>query len=152
MYCKGMLQFLFWCGPKVYANISRKLSYDTGYSDNLRMLKRILQTFIERVLNMSKTTILYSSVIIWISFLIVVQVWQCWYVTLSFMFISRIFISCSLVQIFHKRMPPEAIDLASRLLQYSPSLRCTAVSSPSFMKFSLSLFLYIASGDWYNVD
>lgn len=25
-------------------------------------------------------------------------------------------------------MPPEAIDLASRLLQYSPSLRCTAVS------------------------
>lgn len=26
-------------------------------------------------------------------------------------------------------MPPEAIDLASRLLQYSPSLRCTAVSS-----------------------
>lgn len=32
------------------------------------------------------------------------------------------------VQIFHKRMPPEAIDLASRLLQYSPSLRCTAVS------------------------
>lgn len=32
-------------------------------------------------------------------------------------------------QVFHKRMPPEAIDLASRLLQYSPSLRCTAVSS-----------------------
>lgn len=31
-------------------------------------------------------------------------------------------------QIFHKRMPPEAIDLASRLLQYSPSLRCSAVS------------------------
>ncbi|RVW83785.1 Shaggy-related protein kinase iota [Vitis vinifera] len=30
--------------------------------------------------------------------------------------------------VFHKRMPPEAIDLASRLLQYSPSLRCTAVS------------------------
>lgn len=28
-------------------------------------------------------------------------------------------------------MPPEAIDLASRLLQYSPSLRCTAVSWPS---------------------
>lgn len=26
-------------------------------------------------------------------------------------------------------MPPEAVDLASRLLQYSPSLRCTAVSS-----------------------
>lgn len=31
-------------------------------------------------------------------------------------------------QVFNKRMPPEAIDLASRLLQYSPSLRCTAVS------------------------
>jgi hypothetical protein len=29
-------------------------------------------------------------------------------------------------------MPPEAIDLASRLLQYSPSLRCTAVSWTSF--------------------
>ncbi|KAH9732831.1 Shaggy-related protein kinase theta [Citrus sinensis] len=29
-------------------------------------------------------------------------------------------------QIFHKRMPPEALDLVSRLLQYSPSLRCTA--------------------------
>lgn len=35
---------------------------------------------------------------------------------------------CSFLQVFHKRMPPEAIDLASRLLQYSPSLRCTAVS------------------------
>ncbi|KAG6505081.1 hypothetical protein ZIOFF_037429 [Zingiber officinale] len=31
--------------------------------------------------------------------------------------------------IFHKRMPPEAIDLTSRLLQYSPNFRCTAVSS-----------------------
>ena len=37
----------------------------------------------------------------------------------------------SMVQVFHKRMPPEAIDLASRLLQYSPSLRCTAVSRMS---------------------
>lgn len=32
------------------------------------------------------------------------------------------------LQIFHKRMPPEAVDLVSRLLQYSPNLRCTAVS------------------------
>uniref|UniRef100_A0A0D9UY28 non-specific serine/threonine protein kinase n=1 Tax=Leersia perrieri TaxID=77586 RepID=A0A0D9UY28_9ORYZ len=32
-------------------------------------------------------------------------------------------------KIFHKRMPPEAIDLASRLLQYSPSLRCTALDA-----------------------
>lgn len=31
-------------------------------------------------------------------------------------------------QIFHKRMPPEAVDLVSRLLQYSPNLRSTAVS------------------------
>ncbi|KAL6201334.1 hypothetical protein ACLB2K_025048 [Fragaria x ananassa] len=32
-------------------------------------------------------------------------------------------------KVFHKRMPPEAIDLASRLLQYSPSLRCTALEA-----------------------
>ncbi|XP_018676230.2 shaggy-related protein kinase alpha isoform X1 [Musa acuminata AAA Group] len=32
-------------------------------------------------------------------------------------------------KIFHKRMPPEAVDLVSRLLQYSPNLRCTAVST-----------------------
>lgn len=36
--------------------------------------------------------------------------------------------SYSCGQIFHKRMPPEAVDLVSRLLQYSPNLRCTAVS------------------------
>ncbi|KAL0667239.1 hypothetical protein Bca4012_029943 [Brassica carinata] len=34
-------------------------------------------------------------------------------------------------KVFHKRMPPETIDLASRLLQYSPSLRCTALSGAS---------------------
>ncbi|KAK7335429.1 hypothetical protein VNO80_27269 [Phaseolus coccineus] len=32
-------------------------------------------------------------------------------------------------KVFHKRMPPEAIDLASRLLQYSPKLRYTAVEA-----------------------
>ncbi|CAI0552015.1 unnamed protein product [Linum tenue] len=32
-------------------------------------------------------------------------------------------------KVFHKRMPPEAVDLVSRLLQYSPNLRCTAVST-----------------------
>ncbi|KAH1236844.1 Shaggy-related protein kinase eta [Glycine max] len=32
-------------------------------------------------------------------------------------------------RIFHEKMPPEAIDLASRLLQYSPSLRCTALEA-----------------------
>lgn len=30
-------------------------------------------------------------------------------------------------KIFHKRMPPEAVDLVSRLLQYSPYLRCSAL-------------------------
>lgn len=40
-----------------------------------------------------------------------------------------------LQQIFHKRMPPEAVDLVSRLLQYSPNLRCTAVS--------IAIFLYL---------
>ncbi|KAK1377922.1 hypothetical protein POM88_024666 [Heracleum sosnowskyi] len=30
------------------------------------------------------------------------------------------------VKIFHKRTPPEAVDLVSRLLQYSPNLRSTA--------------------------
>ncbi|KAK6805130.1 hypothetical protein RDI58_002914 [Solanum bulbocastanum] len=34
-------------------------------------------------------------------------------------------------KIFHKRMPPEAVDLVSRLLQYSPNLRCGAVSMPN---------------------
>ncbi|KAG1359201.1 Shaggy-related protein kinase theta [Cocos nucifera] len=29
-------------------------------------------------------------------------------------------------QLFHKRMSPEAVDFISRLLQYSPNLRCTA--------------------------
>ncbi|WOG94664.1 hypothetical protein DCAR_0313961 [Daucus carota subsp. sativus] len=32
-------------------------------------------------------------------------------------------------KIFHKRMPPEAVDLVSRLLQYSPNLRSTALDS-----------------------
>ncbi|PWA42085.1 glycogen synthase kinase-3 [Artemisia annua] len=32
-------------------------------------------------------------------------------------------------KIFHKRMPPEATDLVSRLLQYSPNLRSTALEA-----------------------
>ncbi|GAU21558.1 hypothetical protein TSUD_35210 [Trifolium subterraneum] len=32
-------------------------------------------------------------------------------------------------KIFHKRMPPEAVDLVSRLLQYSPNLRCQALDA-----------------------
>ncbi|KAL7203533.1 hypothetical protein ACSBR2_016754 [Camellia fascicularis] len=31
--------------------------------------------------------------------------------------------------VFHKRMPPEAVDLVSRMLQYSPNLRCTALEA-----------------------
>lgn len=32
-------------------------------------------------------------------------------------------------KVFQKRLPPEAVDLVSRLLQYSPSLRCTALEA-----------------------
>ncbi|KAK8630404.1 hypothetical protein V6N13_079200 [Hibiscus sabdariffa] len=32
-------------------------------------------------------------------------------------------------KLFHKRMPPEAVDLVSRLLQYSPKLLCTALEA-----------------------
>ncbi|GKV37281.1 hypothetical protein SLEP1_g45329 [Rubroshorea leprosula] len=32
-------------------------------------------------------------------------------------------------KIFNKRTPPEAVDLVSRLLQYSPNLRCTALET-----------------------
>ena len=37
-------------------------------------------------------------------------------------------------QVFQKRLPPEAVDLVCRFFQYSPNLRCTAVSLmyPSF--------------------
>ncbi|ONL99334.1 Shaggy-related protein kinase theta [Zea mays] len=34
-----------------------------------------------------------------------------------------------IIKLFGKRMPPEAVDLVSRLLQYSPNLRCTAVDA-----------------------
>lgn len=38
-------------------------------------------------------------------------------------------------QVFQKRLPPEAVDLVCRFFQYSPNLRCTAVSliSPLFV-------------------
>ncbi|KAM3344587.1 shaggy-related protein kinase epsilon isoform X1 [Capsicum galapagoense] len=32
-------------------------------------------------------------------------------------------------KIFHRRIPPEAVDLASRFLQYSPTLRCTSLEA-----------------------
>ena len=43
-------------------------------------------------------------------------------------------------QIFYKRMPPEAVDLVSRLLQYSPNLRCNAVSI--FYLCTVVVFVY----------
>lgn len=42
-------------------------------------------------------------------------------------------------------MPPEAVDLVSRLLQYSPNLRCTAVSIWDF----LSLFVLLCKQALY---
>ncbi|XP_052193592.1 shaggy-related protein kinase epsilon-like [Diospyros lotus] len=32
-------------------------------------------------------------------------------------------------KVFHKRMPSEAVDLVSRMLQYSPNLRCSALEA-----------------------
>lgn len=50
-------------------------------------------------------------------------------ISLSKVIITKLSFSlCLSLQIFHKRMPPEAVDLVSRLLQYSPNLRCNAVS------------------------
>ena len=45
------------------------------------------------------------------------------------------------LQMFHKRMPPEAVDLVSRLLQYSPNLRFTAVSQN--LNADINIYLYI---------
>ncbi|KAF9672723.1 hypothetical protein SADUNF_Sadunf11G0074100 [Salix dunnii] len=38
-----------------------------------------------------------------------------------------------IIKIFHKQMPTEAVDLVSRLLQYSPNMRCTAVSADAVL-------------------
>ncbi|XP_042504291.1 shaggy-related protein kinase kappa isoform X2 [Macadamia integrifolia] len=35
------------------------------------------------------------------------------------------------LQVFQKRLPPEAVDVVSRFLQYSPNLRCTALEACS---------------------
>lgn len=43
-------------------------------------------------------------------------------------------------QVFQKRLPPEAVDLVCRFFQYSPNLRCTAVSS-SFIFVAPSLVM-----------
>ena len=57
------------------------------------------------------------------------------------------------LQIFHLRMPAEAVDLVSRLLQYSPHLRCSAVSINAYIRkslvnvsmYSFYIFLFFSS-------
>jgi hypothetical protein len=51
-------------------------------------------------------------------------------------------------QIFHKRMPPEAVDLVSRLLQYSPNLRSTAVSIWFYMTCRSEHYRYVLISNW----
>lgn len=49
-------------------------------------------------------------------------------------YFSRDFVTeLSSIQVFQKKLPPEAVDLVSRFLQYSPNLRCTAVSLPELV-------------------
>ncbi len=55
----------------------------------------------------------------------------------------------STTQVFHKRMPPEAVDLVSRLLQYSPNLRCNAVCFLSWL--FLTLFTVPVDGKWISL-
>jgi hypothetical protein len=52
-------------------------------------------------------------------------------------------------KVFHKRMPPEAVDLVSRLLQYSPNLRCNAVCFLSWL--FLTLFTTPVDGKWISL-
>ena len=47
----------------------------------------------------------------------------------TYMFESMLIGINSQTMIFHKCTRPEAVDLVCRLLQYSPNLRCTAVSN-----------------------
>lgn len=42
-----------------------------------------------------------------------------------------------MLQVFQKRLPPEAVDLVCRFFQYSPNLRCTAVSKSFSVLFPL---------------
>ena len=39
-------------------------------------------------------------------------------------------------KVFHKRMPQETVDVVSRLLQYSPNLRCTALEACAHLFFN----------------
>jgi hypothetical protein len=61
------------------------------------------------------------------------------------LFVMVEILRCYNFQIFHKRMPPEAVDLVSRLLQYSPSLRCTAVRK----LFSLFIFPEFCQNEFF---
>ena len=49
-------------------------------------------------------------------------------------------------QVFQKRLPPEAVDLLCRFFQYSPNLRCTAVSDPWFCALRCVIYFPIDSG------
>ncbi|KAK4339771.1 hypothetical protein RND71_041233 [Anisodus tanguticus] len=55
-------------------------------------------------------------------------------------------------KIFHKRMPPEAVDLVSRLLQYSPNLRCAANFLKSNAMVTPSKNLFKTSGSKYPIQ
>lgn len=66
--------------------------------------------------------------------IVLVSVYISW-IPLTFPGIGALFLfegdlqsSCSSCQVFQKRLPPEAVDLICRFFQYSPNLRCTAVS------------------------
>ena len=49
-------------------------------------------------------------------------------------------------QVFQKRLPPEAVDLVCRFFQYSPNLRCTAVSLITITLVALvKVFLMLTS-------
>ncbi|EXB64104.1 Shaggy-related protein kinase kappa [Morus notabilis] len=48
-------------------------------------------------------------------------------------------------KVFQKRLPPEAVDLVCRFFQYSPNLRCTAVSVTSITLVALMEILYDSS-------
>jgi hypothetical protein len=52
------------------------------------------------------------------------------------------------VQVFRARTSPEAIDLVSRLLEYTPSARITPlqVPVPHFLKTILSIYIHVC--DW----
>ena len=55
----------------------------------------------------------------------------------------------SYIQVFQRRLPPEAVDLVSRFLQYSPNLRCTAVRPQCSIRFYILATNYVG---WFLVQ